>query len=71
MHYNTGEYDLLSFIKNKEAFKVENGMVSALTLPGIGIEMDEDLVRKAAEECKGFSWRNPVWRGPDGSIREW
>jgi galactonate dehydratase len=71
MHYNQGEYDLLSFIKNKDDFKVENGMVNALSLPGIGIEVDEQLVRKAAKESEGFSWRNPVWRGPDGSIREW
>ncbi|KAK7202374.1 hypothetical protein BZA70DRAFT_104084 [Myxozyma melibiosi] len=72
MHYNlNSEYDLFSYIKNKEAFDVNNGFVEALTLPGLGIEIDEALVRKAASELNGFSWRNPVWRGPDGGIREW
>jgi galactonate dehydratase len=70
MHYNQG-YDLFSYINNEEAFNVENGFVSALTKPGLGIEINEELVRKNAEESKGFSWRNPVWRGPDGAIREW
>ncbi|KAK9472028.1 enolase C-terminal domain-like protein [Dipodascopsis tothii] len=72
MHYNKGtDYDLLTYVKNAEVFKVENGMVAALEQPGLGIDIDEDLVRKAAAESKDFSWRNPVWRGPDGGIREW
>jgi galactonate dehydratase len=70
MHYNQG-HDLLSYVKNKDAFAVKDGMVDALSAPGLGIEVDEDLVRKCAVESKDFSWRNPVWRGPDGSIREW
>jgi galactonate dehydratase len=36
-----------------------------------GIEIDEALVRKNAEESKGFSWKNPVWRSEDGSVAEW
>ncbi|KAK9327380.1 enolase C-terminal domain-like protein [Lipomyces starkeyi] len=72
MHYNLGgDYDLFSYIKDDEVFKVTNGFVEALSGPGLGIEINEDLVRKAAAEAKGFSWRNPVWRGPDGGIREW
>ncbi|ANB15728.1 hypothetical protein AWJ20_3368 [Sugiyamaella lignohabitans] len=70
MHYNQG-HDLLSYVKNKEAFKVSEGMIDALTTPGLGVEIDEDLVRQAAKENGNFSWRNPVWRGPDGAIREW
>lgn len=46
-------------------------MIASLSQPGLGIDIDEDLVRKAAKEINGFSWRNPVWRGPDGGIREW
>ncbi|KAK9357627.1 enolase C-terminal domain-like protein [Lipomyces starkeyi] len=72
MHYNLGgDYDLFSYVKDNEVFKVTNGFVEALSGPGLGIEINEDLVRKAAAETKGFSWRNPVWRGPDGGIREW
>ncbi|KAK9234038.1 enolase C-terminal domain-like protein [Lipomyces kononenkoae] len=72
MHYNLGsDYDLFSYVTDRDVFKVTNGFVEALSGPGLGIEIDEDLVRKAAAETKDFSWRNPVWRGPDGGIREW
>ncbi|KAK9234585.1 enolase C-terminal domain-like protein [Lipomyces kononenkoae] len=72
MHYNLGsDYDLFSYVKDKDVFKATNGFVEALSGPGLGIEIDEDLVRKAAAETKDFAWRNPVWRGPDGGIREW
>lgn len=72
MHYNlASDYDLFSYLENKEAFDVSEGMVPTLTGPGLGIEINEELVRKAAKENGDFSWRNPVWRGPDGAIREW
>ncbi|KAK9454602.1 enolase C-terminal domain-like protein [Dipodascopsis uninucleata] len=72
MHYNAAsDYDLFTYMTNPEVFAVERGFVNALGGPGLGIEINEDLVRKAAEEFKDFSWRNPVWRGPDGGIREW
>ncbi|KAJ8100174.1 enolase C-terminal domain-like protein [Lipomyces tetrasporus] len=72
MHYNLGsDYDLFSYLKDKNVFKVMNGFIEALSGPGLGIDIDEDLVREAAKETKEFSWRNPVWRGPDGGIREW
>lgn len=70
MHYNQGQ-DLFSYIKNKEVFEVSSGMVDTPNGPGLGIEIDEELVGKSAAESKDFSWRNPVWRGPDGGIREW
>ncbi|GHJ84789.1 hypothetical protein NliqN6_1191 [Naganishia liquefaciens] len=71
MHYNAGDFDLFTFLKNPEVFEVKNGAVEILTGPGLGIELDEELIRKNAEENKDFSWRNPTWRGPDGGIREW
>ncbi|KAK4700614.1 galactonate dehydratase, partial [Phenoliferia sp. Uapishka_3] len=75
MHYNlTADGkgpDLFTYIKNPEVFEVKEGMISLLTAPGLGIEMDEELIRKNAEDNSDFSWRNPTWRGPDGGIREW
>lgn len=71
MHYNKGDYDLFTYIKNPEVFEVKNGAIELLTAPGLGIELDEDLIRKQAAESEGFHWRNPHWRGPDGGIREW
>lgn len=69
IHYNAGDYDLLTYLQNPEIFKVDNGMVEAIHGPGLGIDINEDLVREASRSCP--PWRNPVWRGPDGAVREW
>ncbi|MFT3997497.1 MAG: enolase C-terminal domain-like protein, partial [Asticcacaulis sp.] len=69
IHYNTGGHDLLSYMTNPEIFDVKDGMVAALTGPGLGVEVDEDKVRRLSKDCP--PWRNPVWRGPDGFVREW
>lgn len=71
MHYNSSEYDLLTYMKNPEVLAVKDGMVSLLTGPGLGIEINEEHVRATAEKHKDFSWRNPVFRGKDGSVMEW
>jgi galactonate dehydratase len=64
--------DLLSYLKNPEVFDVEKGFVKVLSGPGLGIEINEELVRQNAEDSKGFHWANPIFRSPlDGSIREW
>jgi galactonate dehydratase len=68
IHYNVG-HDLLSYMRNPEVFEVHDGMVAALQGPGLGVEIDEDMVREAAKGAP--SWRNPIWRGQDGSFREW
>jgi galactonate dehydratase len=36
--------------------------------------INEELVRTRAREYSQAgveAWRNPIWRGEDGSIREW
>lgn len=71
MHYNKGDFDLFTYMTNPEVFTVREGMIDLLTGPGLGIEMNEALIRQNAIENKDFSWRNPTWRGPDGGIREW
>ncbi|KGT38413.1 galactonate dehydratase [Heyndrickxia coagulans P38] len=68
IHYNVGS-DLLDYIVNKDVFKYEDGYVKMPKGPGLGIEVNEDHVRKLAET--GHNWRNPVWRHKDGSIAEW
>lgn len=68
IHYNVG-HDLLSYMTNPEVFDVKDGMVAALQGPGLGVEIDEAMVREAAKDAP--TWRNPVWRGQDGSVREW
>lgn len=42
MHYNVGDFDLLTYIKNPEVFAVEGGTVKTLTGPGLG---SSDLFR--------------------------
>jgi len=70
IHYNDAEHDLLTYCADPSVFTVSDGMVAAPQAPGLGVEIDEARVRDAASKMtKG--WRNPVWRGPDGAIREW
>lgn len=68
IHYNVGS-DLLDYIMDKDVFKYENGQVKIPQGPGLGIEINEDHVRKLAET--GIDWHNPIWRHQDGSIAEW
>lgn len=73
MHYNKlangGKFDLLSYVNDPHVFDVNNGYVEALTKPGLGIEVNEELVRKLSKDEK--AWRNPQFVGPDGGILEW
>jgi len=71
MHYNVeaGEIDLLTYLKNPEVFDIVDGYVMALEGPGLGIEIDEDMVRKIAADAE--PWQPKEFTGPDGSIREW
>ncbi|PFH48039.1 hypothetical protein AMATHDRAFT_66331 [Amanita thiersii Skay4041] len=78
IHYNTHpdrehEADLHTYLLNPEVFNVENGHVAALQGPGLGILVNEERVREfSAKYVNGYpAWRNPVWRGDDGSLREW
>jgi len=72
MHYNTGGFDLFTYMKNPEVFKVDNGAINLLTTPGLGIELDEEMIiREAEEAAKLEPWINPVFRGDDGVVREW
>lgn len=72
MHYNTDGFDLFTYMANPEVFAVKNGAIDLLTAPGLGIELNEDLIRKEAAIAADLEpWQNPVFRGPDGSVREW
>lgn len=68
IHYNQG-FDLLDFVKNKEIFNYKDGFVNVPTGPGLGIEIDEEYVKKISLE--GLHWTNPKWRNYDGTIAEW
>jgi galactonate dehydratase len=68
IHYNQGS-DLLDYLADKSVFEYKNGMVKIPDGPGLGIEINEEVVKKMAET--GHNWRNPLWRHEDGSVAEW
>lgn len=68
IHYNQGN-DLLDYLEDPTVFNYRDGYVTIPTGPGLGISINEDAVRRAAET--GHNWHNPVWRNKDGSIAEW
>jgi galactonate dehydratase len=68
IHYNQGG-DLLDYLIDPSVFRFVDGYAVPPSGPGLGIDIDEPSVLRAAET--GHRWRNPVWRGPDGSFREW
>jgi galactonate dehydratase len=69
IHYNMDGYDLLTYIKNPEIWKVTEGYVDLMKGPGLGIEVDEELVRKASKDAA--AWVSPGFVGPGGEFREW
>ena len=68
IHYNVGN-DLLDYLSDPSDFTYKDGYVELPMKPGLGITINEDKVRQQAKV--GHTWKNPVWRHPDGSIAEW
>jgi galactonate dehydratase len=68
MHYNQGG-DLLDYLLDRSAIAVQQGHAHRTDRPGLGIDVDEPAVRRAAEVYPG--WRTPLWRHADGSLAEW
>lgn len=50
-------------------FALHDGWIHRPTTPGLGVEVDEDAVRRA--DAVGHRFRSPVWRHTDGSFAEW
>ena len=68
IHYNKGA-GVLDYILNKEDLDFVDGDVRLPKKPGIGVEINKELVLEEAKNPHG--WKNPVWRHADGSIAEW
>jgi len=68
IHYNKGA-ELLDYVLNKDDFLMDQGHMSPLPKPGLGVEIDEEKVIEMAKQ--GCDWKNPIWRHQDGSIAEW
>jgi len=67
IHYNEGT-DELAYLADQSVFEYEEGYVDLPDDPGLGIEIDEEVVRERADSP---DWHNPVWRHDDGSVAEW
>lgn len=68
IHYHDAGQDLLDYVEG-DCLVMKDGCFERNESPGLGIHVNEAAVRKAA--AKGHSWRNPLWRQPDGSVAEW
>lgn len=68
IHYNEGA-ELLDYVVNKDDFRIVDGHMAPLPLPGLGVVVDEARVIEASRHAT--DWRNPVWRHRDGSVAEW
>ena len=67
IHYNRGS-DLLDYIKNPGVFEYKDGKVKIPSAPGLGVEVNEELL---IEKTREHGWKNPVWRNHDGTVAEW
>ncbi|PDQ34495.1 MAG: galactonate dehydratase [Candidatus Lumbricidophila eiseniae] len=68
IHYNTTA-DLLDFVQNPEVFAFTSGSIARPLGDGLGVEINEDAVRRSAAKHQG--WRTPIWDHTDGSFAEW
>lgn len=68
IHYNVGK-SVLDYVNNKDDFKFTSGCAALPKLPGLGVDVNRELVLKENETP--HNWKNPVWRHADGSVAEW
>lgn len=68
IHYHSGP-DLVDYLVDTQVFACPRGYLERPLGPGLGIEIDEQAVRRADE--LGHTWRTPTWRRDDGSFAEW
>ncbi|MGH3715777.1 MAG: galactonate dehydratase [Micromonosporaceae bacterium] len=63
------DLEKLGYLADDSVFGAADGYIARPTGPGLGIEIDEPAVRRAA--ANPHRWRNPVWYHPDGSLGSW
>ena len=68
IHYNQSN-DLTDYLVDPSVFHYTDGYVDIPQKPGLGIEINEEVVIERAKV--GHRWRNPLWHHADGSIAEW
>ncbi len=68
MAYNKGQ-EIDSYLHDPAVFAYQNGFVPLMTAPGLGVEVDEEIVRNS--QVPDLAWKNPVFHQEDGSVTEW
>ncbi|NLD88519.1 MAG: galactonate dehydratase [Clostridiales bacterium] len=68
IHYNVGN-EVMDYVLNREEFRYDDGYVDLPVRPGIGVEVNRELVLE--KDKNPHSWKNPIWRHYDGSVAEW
>jgi galactonate dehydratase len=73
LHYNRGyaglpSAEMYDYLRDPAPLIPSQGSLARLPGPGLGIDIDEDVVRKLHGQ-----WRlsDPNWRHPDGRLAEW
>ena len=69
IHYNVGGQDLTSYTHNPEVWKVQDGYIDLMKGAGLGIEVDEEQVRRLSKGAQ--AWVTPGFIGLGGEVREW
>jgi len=71
IHYNVaaGDFDINSYVHDASVFDVHDGYVTAMNGPGLGIEVNEELVREVSKTA--IAWPLGGFTGEDGGFREW
>jgi galactonate dehydratase len=73
IHYHQGYAGLLpgemtDYLTNPQAITVQDGHLLIPSGPGLGITINEEVVRARHHE---WSFRDNNWRNPDGTLAEW
>lgn len=70
--FNTsyGHTDDPTILRNPEVLVAEKGYIPRLVGPGLGIEIDEDVVRSKTRQLE-LAGGTPRWSNVDGSYAEW
>jgi galactonate dehydratase len=58
----------LDYLVDPSVFEIRNGYFARPASPGLGIDVDEQMIERAA--AIGHRARPPIWRHPDGSLAE-
>lgn len=68
IHYNQGA-DLFDYVLNPEVLTPDDGKIVVPRGPGLGVEMNEDRIRRVASTPHVY--RTRFWRLDDGRLAEW